>query len=74
MTHPSERHENKRKGKFSWRGFLVTLGLMGASAVALSLNSKPPSKSMEQEHHLSIDEIRVLMRDFESQYAPYRPE
>ena len=74
MTHPSEKHEGKRRGKISWREFLITLGLMGASAMALSLNSKPPPKPTEQEHHLSIAEIKALMRDFESQNAPYRTE
>lgn len=74
MTHSSEKHVGKEGRKISWRAFLITLGLMGASAVALSLNPKSPSKSVEQEHQLSIAEIKSLMREFESQYAPYRPE
>gem|GEM_PF-2534866 len=74
MTHSSEKHGGKEGRKISWRAFLITLGLMGASAVALSLNPKSPPKSVEQEHQLSIAEIKSLMREFESQYAPYRPE
>ncbi|TAK58501.1 hypothetical protein EPO14_04130 [Patescibacteria group bacterium] len=72
--HQSEKSGVKREGKISLVEFFTTLGLVVASGVLLSQDTKTQAEPAEKHHRLSIYEIKALVRDFESQYAPYRPE